>query len=438
MTRSDADGAPAAVLATARAGGTLAAVRSLGAKGIPVTVLASQFLAAARWSRFTASAQAMPAENDPRFLERLCALGAARPGQVLLPTSDQTAWLYAREQDTLCSHFRTYLPPLEVIETVLDKARLADLGRRAGVPVIDTWAPGSPAEAAKLAPQLTYPVLIKARSHIERQGNHKGLLVHDAEGFVQAYARMVSLENAAQRQAGLPDVPPPVVQRFVPMGREGVCSVSGFIDRTGTLFVSRVSAKVFLRMQPAGVGVCYEARPPSAELSEAARKLCLAAGFFGAFEIEFVRWGAGWAPIDFNPRLFSQVGLDVARGMPLPHLLWLAALDRRDELAQAVEAARAAESDPAAHALYDRFTLGTMLTAMAVTKRATKAERAYWHDWRRTHAPMAVDYAWDRRDLLPGLVHAASEILLGLRALPRFLRAAMPAAPEANVGAKAA
>jgi hypothetical protein len=38
------------------------------------------------------------------------------------------------------------------------------------------------------------------------------------------------------------------------------------------------------------------------------------------FEIEFLRFQEGWAPIDFNGRLFNQIGLDIRRGMPLPLL----------------------------------------------------------------------------------------------------------------------
>lgn len=423
-----------AVVATARAGGTLATVRALGREKIPVTVLSGHRVAAAAWSRFASAVEDVPAESDAGFIDRLCEIARGRPEQVLLPTSDQTAWLYAKHAERLGRRFLTYQPSVDVIESVLDKSRLAELARRADVPTLDTWTPSSAAHVEELAPGLSFPVLIKPRSHIQRANNHKGVLARTSADLVEAYARMVRNENDMQQKAGRDAVAPPILQRFVPMGRDGVRSVSGFIDRSGELFVTRTSAKVALRMYPAGVGVCYESRPRSEELSQAAWRLCRAAGFHGVFEIEFMPSAAGWSVIDFNPRLFSQVGLDIARGMPLPTLLWLAAQGEGDALRQAVQAARDVEPTCGHVSLYDRFTVAAMLAAMTLTSRGPQPERDSLRAWRLAHAPKAVDYAWDRQDLWPGLVHACSELGLGLKALPRFLRRVLPATSYAGAG----
>jgi hypothetical protein len=41
----------------------------------------------------------------------------------------------------------------------------------------------------------------------------------------------------------------------------------------------------------------------------------------------------------------------------------------------------------------------------------------------KQHAAHAVDVALDASDRLPGVIHALSEIYLGLKSFPRFLRA---------------
>src|SRR4051794_2451504 len=85
-----------ALLATAAAGGTVAAVRNLGRHNIDVAVVSSHYFEAAAWSRHARLSHSAPPESDSRrFLERLVAIGAADPGRILLPTSDETAWLYA-------------------------------------------------------------------------------------------------------------------------------------------------------------------------------------------------------------------------------------------------------------------------------------------------------------------------------------------------------
>ena len=58
--------------------------------------------------------------------------------------------------------------------------------------------------------------------------------------------------------------------------------------------------------------------PVDAELAEKVRQLCVKLGYFGSFEVEFIRAGGRQLLIDFNPRFYSQMGFDIARGMPLP------------------------------------------------------------------------------------------------------------------------
>jgi D-aspartate ligase len=53
----------------------------------------------------------------------------------------------------------------------------------------------------------------------------------------------------------------------------------------------------------------------------------------------------------------------------------------------------------------------------------SNVEVSKWRDWMKQHADHAVDFAADRDDLLPGVVHAFSEIYLGLKSLPRFMGA---------------
>jgi D-aspartate ligase len=80
------------LLASAASAGTIAAVRHLAAHSIDVRVVSSHRLGAAAWSRHAACTYSAPPENEgQRFIERLLAIGATNPGQVLLPTSDETA-----------------------------------------------------------------------------------------------------------------------------------------------------------------------------------------------------------------------------------------------------------------------------------------------------------------------------------------------------------
>src|ERR1700730_14827803 len=99
------------LLASASFGGTIAAVRHLAKHNIDVGVVSSHRLGAAAWSRHVSLAHSAPPESEgQRFLERLVAIGAADPGQILLPTSDETAWMYAEKAALLARHFCMYQP----------------------------------------------------------------------------------------------------------------------------------------------------------------------------------------------------------------------------------------------------------------------------------------------------------------------------------------
>ena len=71
--------------------------------------------------------------------------------------------------------------------------------------------------------------------------------------------------------------------------------------------------------------------------------------------------------IDFNPRLFSQIGLDIRRGAPLPLLAYLDAVGNTAALRDAVAMAQAEDECTENVAFYDRFTLGALLLAQTMT-----------------------------------------------------------------------
>jgi D-aspartate ligase len=419
------------LLASAASGGTIAAVRHLGAHNIDVRVISSHRLGAAAWSHHTTRAYSAPPESESqRFLERLLAIGAADPGQILLPTSDETAWMYTENAALLERHFRLYHPSIASLQRILDKKLFSDAASRAGLAVLPSWDPPNIDALTALAPTLPYPILIKPRTHVHRLRNDKGVVVYSALELINQYRRFVDRETArAADNPLLPDANLPILQQFARVGSEGVHSVTGFIDRTGELFVTRGATKVFQRSQPVGVGVCFESLPAAPALSNAVRRLCRELGYFGIFEVEFLWFDGRWAAIDFNPRLFSQIGMDIRRGMPLPLLACLDAAGETTLLRDAVAKAQAEDDEQTVFC--DRFTLRAILFAQTMTARISHEDRAYCRAWTKQHAAHAVDFAADDSDPIPGVIHALSEIYLGLKSFPRFMRSAPRASPKA-------
>ncbi|GLR91081.1 hypothetical protein GCM10007857_77970 [Bradyrhizobium iriomotense] len=218
----------------------------------------------------------------------------------------------------------------------------------------------------------------------------------------------------------LADAHLPILQQFVRVGSEGVHSVTGFIDRTGELFVTRSATKVLQRSQPMGVGLCFESLPPAPALSDAVRRLCRELEYFGIFEVEFVLFDGRWAVIDFNPRLFNQIGMDIRRGMPLPFLACLDAVGDTTSLREAVGKAQVQDNERIVFC--DSFALRAFLLAQTITRRMSHKDRGHWRAWLEKHAADAVDYAADGSDPIPRIIHSLSQIHMGIKALPRFMR----------------
>ncbi len=410
------------LLASGASGGTIAAVRQLARSGVKVGVISSQMLCAASWSRFASSSYDGPRERQSQeFLDLLLDLGAASPGRVLLPTSDETAWLYASNSARLKEYFHLHQPPVETMRRIMDKNLLSQAVLEAGLAVLPTWQAQSCEALLAIAPTLLYPILIKPRTQVHRVQNHKGMVAYSEAELVEKFQAFVSRETFAGGGQQLPDAAVPLLQHFVDIGSEGVYSVSGYIDQTGEVFVTRHAKKVLQRSLPVGVGVCFESLPADPALSSSVQRLCRELGFFGIFEVEFIRFEGRWAVIDFNPRLFNQAGMDARRGMPLPLMAYLDAAGKVEDLKELVARSQEQDADRPA-VFYDRFTLWAILTAKTLTGRASAQERAYWREWTRRHAAHSVDFVIDPKDPLPGVVHILSEIFLGIKAFRKFLR----------------
>jgi predicted ATP-grasp superfamily ATP-dependent carboligase len=409
------------LLASASFGGTIAAVRHLAAHNIEVGVLSSERLDAAAWSRHAGRVYSAPPESEGQgFLERLIAIGAADPGQILLPTSDETAWMYTENAALLSRHFCLYQPSIATLQRILEKKLFADAAINSGLSVLPSWDPRNIDDVTKLALILPYPILIKPRTHVHRLRHDKGVVAHSSSELLSKYQLFVDRERIrAADNPFLADAHLPILQQFVRVGTEGVRSVTGFIDRTGELFVTRCATKVLQRSQPAGVGLCFESLPPAPALSNAVRRLCRELEYFGMFEVEFVLFDGRWAVIDFNPRLFNQIGMDIRRGMPLP---FLACLDAVGDITSLREAVGKAQTQANERIVFcDSLALRGFLLAQTITRRMSHKDRAYWRAWIKTNAADAVDYAADGSDPVPWVIHSLSEIYLGVKALPRFM-----------------
>jgi D-aspartate ligase len=402
-------------------GGTLAAVRALGARGIPVTVAGHEWLAAARWSRYaTRWLTCPPVRDKERLLEWLLAFGRREPRHVLYAPSDDLAFLFSAHLDQLEKYFYLYQPSITTMVDMLDKKKLLEACRSVGLEGLETWSPDNEGEVARIAAEASFPVLLKVRTQVRQVRQNKGIVVEDPASLLGAYRQfLTSHEYRPGLEPYFGDVSRPMIQRYLPDSAAGVYSLTGFIDRSGALSATRAAVKIFQRTRPVGLGLCFESAQVEPALAAGVLRLCRKLGHFGVFEVEFLREGNRAMVIDMNPRFYGQMGFDAARGLPLALSAYFAAIG--DTAALRAELTSAERTTDGATIYTHRFVFELLLALERASRSMSGAEYARWRAWYRANRHTAVDASADPIDWAPGVVHAAAELLPGFRVLYRKL-----------------
>ncbi len=387
--------------------GTLAAVRSLGRRGVAVTMADDNPRARALFSKYVAEKLVHPPISEPAaLLEWLLAWGRDHSGTLLYPPNDHLAWLFAAERERLGKVFTMYSPPEETIITLLDKKRLHDACAEVGIEVPETHALGEAGVENPVVEKLRFPVLLKPRTQVFLEGGIKGFIAKDKTELASELARFRELVRYNRILTDRhPDIAEPMVQEYLTAAETNIYSLSGFVTEKGD-FVARSAMKVLQRPRKVGIGLCFEGRPIEDAVAEKLRALCKKVGYYGAFESEFIVDGDRRLLIDFNPRFYSQMGFDIARELALPQLVWHAA--KGDEEALRAELDRARAWKPTGHEVYCHKTmLDLVLTLQGLSGQMPRDEIRKWRSWYAEHRTGVTDAVRDADDRVPALIDTA-------------------------------
>jgi predicted ATP-grasp superfamily ATP-dependent carboligase len=374
----------------------------LGRHGVPVTTADPERFTRAGWSKYTTeSVRCPPVRDTERFIEWLLRFGREREPHVLLPTCDDTAFLYSLHRDELAKHFYLSVPKVDVLHGLLNKRLLIERAHEVGLVTPQSWTPHTSAEVAALARDARFPLLIKPTTQVLFDPRSKGVMVTERERFVETYERLSRDRYGRALRDYDASVTQPIVQEFfAEAASSGIYSICGHA-RDGRIVEARSARKVLQWPRRLGIGVCFEAAAMRPELLESLGRLIARVGFNGTFEAEFVQDGERNLLIDFNPRFYSQMGFDVARGLPLPLMAYEDAIGRplHDEPARSSNG-----SDSSIKAYAHGTAFKVLLGAQRVSGALSKDEQRKWRNWYDEHGSARVDAVADADDRVPELV----------------------------------
>jgi predicted ATP-grasp superfamily ATP-dependent carboligase len=295
---------------------SLAVVRSLGRRGIPVGVcgFAGEFNLAgfSRWAVESATLPS-PSRDAGGFIDALGRMLQAGTYPIVFPTTERTIQLVAAARDRLPSWVRIPIPGADALATVVDKERTMALAERAGVPIPRTWCPASDAEAAALAEHLPYPVIVKPRQTNFLAAN--GRLAKTNYAVVGDAQALLAAWRAVHRA-----VPRPLIQVQV-VGR-GVGVNTVWQDGAPLAWFSHRRVR---ELDPrGGRSTAAESIACDERMVESARRMLGALRWHGVAMVEF-KWDEAtdtFALLEINGRFWGSLPLALAAGVDFPYYLY--------------------------------------------------------------------------------------------------------------------
>ena len=294
---------------------TLAVVRSLGRKGIPVTVGERTFLNTSFFSKYCSRRIVYPSLRrypDP-FIEFLLEEIKKNRTRCLFPMEEETLLLVARYRSEISKYTTLLIPDLEKIEFVRDKGKLLRFAESHGIPIPKTLYSlenpepdmvrgGSPASNV-----VQGPAVIKPRIS---SGSFGIAYVNGGEDLLPLYQRVHAR------------YPFPLVQDWIPDGG-GVFGVSALFDEASNVKAAFVHKK--LRMYPVKGGPStLREGVDHPRIMELGLSLLKSLKWVGVALVEFKVDPRDGVPklMEVNPRFWGSLQLAIDSGVDFPYLIF--------------------------------------------------------------------------------------------------------------------
>ncbi|UCG61169.1 MAG: ATP-grasp domain-containing protein [Candidatus Zixiibacteriota bacterium] len=293
---------------------TLALVRSLGKKGLKVTVGEDVLPCLASSSRYTHDSfrYVSPSEDPDGFMRTLTDKLRQEKYDLLIPMTDVTGYLIGRNQQALSELTKVPIVGREVFEQASDKAEMVHLAKRLGIPVPRTHFVGSITDVEKLAPELEYPVVIKprrSRYFVES----RWITTH--VGFAGKPDELIDKFRYHD-----PALPFPIIQQRV----EGPGCGAFFLFNHGHPVAIFFHRRIREKPPSGGVSVLRESIPIDEQMRRDAEKLLSHLNWHGVAMVEFKqdKVDGQYKLMEINARFWGSLQLAIDAGIDFPYLLY--------------------------------------------------------------------------------------------------------------------
>lgn len=292
-------------------------IRPLGTAGVRSWVVAGPGRPP-RYSRFVDGVieLADPWRESEELVRRLMSFAQGqRTPPVLFYENDGHLALISRFRDRLAEHFRFVIPPPDLVEALIDKAKFLVLASELGLPVPPTRhiLPGRDDPGV----ELDFPVIIKPLTRDDREG---------AWLAMGGSAKAIRVDTPNDFRLFVPDLLvagiPLVAQSLVAGPETAVESYHVYAEEGGTVVAEFTGKKI--RTLPREFGHSTALTTTAApDVLELGRHVVQRLGFSGVAKLDFKRDGDGKLHLlEVNPRFTLWNHLGARAGVNLPRLVY--------------------------------------------------------------------------------------------------------------------
>ena len=287
---------------------SLAITRSLGRRGVNVSVISGKKRALCFYSKYCKEKVLLPREPPESFMSQIFNMIKRKKYDVLFTNE---YGLITKYRDKLEKYIKLPLPSDEKLTIAYNKAYSIIFARENNIPCPETYFVKSTAEVRRLREKLEYPVVIKPRVGSGSEGIR---YVNSPEELLPSYREVAaSYKN-------------PLIQEYIPNGGAyGLEALFNSDSEPRAVFIHRR-----IREYPVtgGPSVVRESiKHP--EVKRLGLKLLKALGWYGVAMVEFRIDPRDNKPklMEINPRFWGSLQLSISAGVDFPYLLYRLAVD---------------------------------------------------------------------------------------------------------------
>jgi predicted ATP-grasp superfamily ATP-dependent carboligase len=295
---------------------TLAVVRSLGRKGIPVTVGERTYLNTSFFSKycFKRLIYPSPRRSPDQFIDFILKEIKKNYYDCLFPMEEETVLLLAKYHSEISQYTYLLCPDSKKIEFVRDKRNLMQFAEAHGIPMPKTyyssstlWSNETDSTGQALPlDSIPIPAVIKPRVS---SGSFGIVYVKREEDLIPAY------QSVHER------FPFPLIQEWIPDGG-GAFGVSALFDEASNIKAAFVHKK--LRMYPVQGGPStLREGVDHPQIMEIGLSMLKSLSWVGVAMVEFKVDPRDGIPklMEINPRFWGSLQLAIVSGVDFPYLI---------------------------------------------------------------------------------------------------------------------